>query len=142
MKGKTFLDTNIFIYANDKRDAEKQRKAISVVERALIESSGVISTQVLMEYAAVAVTKLSQERSAVIRQLLVMERLEVHSVDGATVRSALDLMAAYSLSYWDAAIMAAAQASRCNVILSEDFSDGMTFGSVKVRNPFASSDRH
>ena len=136
MNVKTFLDTNIFVYANDGRDEAKQREAISTVGRALRESNGVVSTQVLMEYAAVAMAKLGQARPAIIRQLLAMEWLEVHPVDGDLVRSALDLMAAYSLSFWDAAIVAAAQSTRCEVILSEDFGHGMMFGLVTVRNPF------
>jgi predicted nucleic acid-binding protein len=124
------------VYANDGRDGAKQRQAIATVARALREANGVVSTQVLMEYAAVAVAKLSQERSAIIRQLLAMERLEVYPVDGEMVRSALDLMAAYSLSFWDAAIVAAAQASRCEALLSEDFGHGVKFGPITVRNPF------
>ncbi len=132
---KVFIDTNIFVYANDRRDKAKQRVAIATVARALREANGVVSSQVLMEYAAVAMTKLGQQRPAIIRQLLAMERLEVHPVDGQLVRSALDLMAAYSLSFWDAAIVAAAQASRCEVLLSENFGAGMMFGPITVRNP-------
>jgi predicted nucleic acid-binding protein len=134
---KTFLDTNIFVYANDSRDRIKQRKAIDAVSRALRESNGVVSSQVLMEYAAVAIGKLGQERAAVFRQLMAMERFEVHPVDGVLVRSALDLMGAYSLSFWDAAIIAAAQASRCAVLLSEGLGHDVMFGPVTVRNPFA-----
>ena len=133
---KVFLDTNIFVYANDGRDTAKQGEAIALVTRALREANGVVSTQVLMEYAAVAMAKLGQARPAIIRQLLAMERLEVQQVDGDLVRSALDLMAAYSLSFWDAAIVAAAQASRSEVILSEDLGHGMMLGPVTVRNPF------
>jgi predicted nucleic acid-binding protein len=136
VSAKAFIDTNLFVYANDRRDLDKQRTAIDVVGHAIRSSSGVISTQVLMEYAAVAVSKLRQERAAVVRQLLSMERLEVLSVDGGLVRSALALMAAYALSFWDATIVAAAQASHCDVLLSEDLSHGMGFGAVTVRNPF------
>ena len=136
---KTFLDTNLFVYANDARDPAKQRIAIATVGRALRESNGVVSSQVLMEYAAVAISKLKQARAAVVRQLLAMERLEVPLLDGVLVRSALELMAAYSLSFWDAAIVAAAQAAHCEVILSQDLGDGMMFGSVTVRNPFAAA---
>jgi len=55
---KVFLDTNIFVYANDGRDAAKQGQAIALVTRELREANGVVSTQVLMEYAAVAMAKL------------------------------------------------------------------------------------
>jgi predicted nucleic acid-binding protein len=46
-------------------------------------------------------------------------------------------MGAYSLSFWDAAIIAADQATRCAVLPSEDLGDDMMFGPVTVRNPFA-----
>ena len=132
---KIFLDTNVFVYANDGRDPARQRAAIALVAKAVRSSTGAVSTQVLMEYAAVALRKLRQERAAVVRQLLSMERLDVVPVDGALVRSALELMPAYSLSFWDAAIVAAAQAAHCDILYSEDLSDGMSYGAVTVRNP-------
>ena len=42
----------------------------------------------------------------------------------------------YRLSWWDSLVVAAAQAQGCVVLLSEDFQDGMAFGSVTVRSPF------
>ena len=139
MGGKVFLDTNLFVYANDRRDPERQRTAIEAVKEMLASSRGVVSTQVLMEYAAVAVAKLRQERSAVTRQLLAMERFEVLAADGQLIRSALELMAAYALSFWDAAIVASAQAAHCDELWSEDFGAGSRFGAVTVRNPLAPS---
>ena len=44
---------------------------------------------------------------------------------------------AYPLSYWDAAILAAAQQSGCDLVLSEDMTNGLAYGNVTVRNPFA-----
>jgi len=136
VRAKTFLDTNVFVYANDGRDQAKQSVAIAVVAEAMRSARGVVSSQVLMEYAAVAVSKLSQERSAVVRQLLLMERLEVLPVGGEVIRSALELMAAYSLAFWDAAIVAAAQLAHCDVLITEDLSHGMSYGAVKAQNPF------
>jgi predicted nucleic acid-binding protein len=122
--------------ADDRRDRDKQRAAIDVVGRAIRASSGAISAQVLMEYAAVALSKLRQERAAVVRQPQSMARLAVLSVEGGFVRSALELMAAYTLSFWNATIVAAAQAAHCDVLISEDLSHGMGFGAVSVRSPF------
>ena len=42
-------------------------------------------------------------------QLLLMERLDVLPVSGELIRSALELMAAYSLAFWSATIVVAAQ---------------------------------
>ena len=51
---KVFLDTNILIYAVDKRDPVKHDRAIEAVEQCIGDGSGVISTQVLQEFASVA----------------------------------------------------------------------------------------
>jgi predicted nucleic acid-binding protein len=51
-------------------------------------------------------------------------------------RSALELVVAYSLSFWDAAIVAAARSAHCDVLLTEDLSHGMSYGAVRVQNPF------
>ena len=63
---KIFIDTNLIVCANDSRDPEKQHKAIAVI-RALMENGrGVISSQVLMEYANTALLKLKQQHSIVL----------------------------------------------------------------------------
>ena len=49
--GNIFIDTNIIIYANDKRDKEKQVKAIKIITGLMKSNCGTISTQVLQEYA-------------------------------------------------------------------------------------------
>lgn len=43
----------------------------------------------------------------------------------------------WQLSYWDAAILEAARASRCEVVLTEDLNDGQDFAGVRVVNPFS-----
>lgn len=58
---KVFLDTNLIVYANDARDAQKQARAIELVTATMREGTGVISTQVMQEYAVVAVGKLRQD---------------------------------------------------------------------------------
>lgn len=50
---------------------------------------------------------------------------------------ALALHQADPLSYWDAAFLAAARQSGCDLVLSEDMTDGHTYGTVTVPNPFA-----
>jgi len=51
--------------------------------------------------------------------------------------AALELKAKHRLSYWDAAIVAAARALDAATLYSEDLNDGQSYGSVTVRNPFA-----
>ena len=67
---KAFLDTNVLIHANDARDPGKQARAIEVVTDCMRHGTGVISTQVLQEYAVVAIGKLTQDLEVVLQMLL------------------------------------------------------------------------
>jgi predicted nucleic acid-binding protein len=42
----------------------------------------------------------------------------------------------FEISYWDAAILEAARALGCDVVLSEDLSDGQDYAGVRTENPF------
>jgi predicted nucleic acid-binding protein len=53
------------------------------------------------------------------------------------VRIAIELSARYSISYWDAAILAAAESLGCHTVFSEDLNDGHVYGSLRVVNPFS-----
>jgi len=49
----------------------------------------------------------------------------------------LEIAARYKISNWDAAIVAAAIEAGCDTLYSEDFSDGQSYGGVRVENPFS-----
>ena len=134
--GKVFLDTNVVVYANDARDQEKQERAIDIVSEAIHTSTGVISTQVLQEYAVVAATKLNQEEEAILRQLLALETLEVVVVGPPLIRRAVEMSGRYRISQWDASILAAAEAAHCPLLLSEDLNAGQFYAATRVENPF------
>ena len=68
-----------------------------------------------------------------VRDLLAWEPQEI-SRD--LLRLAREIEQRYATSWWDAMIVAAAQLQDCSILLSEDFQEGMVFGSVAVRNPF------
>ena len=50
--------------------------------------------------------------------------------------AALDLHAQFRISYWDAAVIEAARSLHCEIVLSEDLSDGEDYAGVRVQNPF------
>jgi predicted nucleic acid-binding protein len=52
------------------------------------------------------------------------------------VRVAIEKSARYSISYWDAAVLSAAEALGCSLVYSEDLNDGQVYGTVRVKNPF------
>lgn len=133
---KRFLDTNIFVYANDSRDPGKQRRAIELVTGSLEKGDGVISTQVLMEYAAVAIAKLNQPLEGVLRQLNVMEHFEVVGVTGEIIRNALTLKVTSDLSFWDSVIVQTAMRGKCEMLCTEDMVAGAVIGTVRIQDPF------
>jgi predicted nucleic acid-binding protein len=133
----TFLDTNIVVYAHDAADPRKQRIAADLLHTHALDRTGVLSTQVLAEYAAVAVEKLRQDPDLVTRQLLLLERMTVVQVTGALTRRAIEIRRTYGLRIWDAAILAAAEHAGCDVLLSEDLNPGQLYSGIRAQNPFA-----
>lgn len=129
---KAFLDSNVLIYALG-RDVAK--KAVAV---ALIGGGAVISTQVLGEVANVMQRKLgftAQQAVEVVTDLI--RRLDVALISPQTVLAALELARRYSLSHFDAQIVASALESGCEVLYSEDMQAGQVFdGRLRVVNPF------
>lgn len=135
MTSRSFVDTNVFVYAIDDGDPAKQRIALEL----LTSIDPVISTQVVGEFFVVANRSLgggrrtdeARERAARLLDL------EVVSIDEDLVGRALRGSMEWDLSYWDALIVCSAQAAGCSRLLTEDLADGRTYGSVAVENPFA-----
>jgi predicted nucleic acid-binding protein len=135
---KSFLDTNLIVYANDARDPQKQARAIEVITREMRGGTGVISTQVMQEYAVVAGSKLRQAPDTIVRQLLLLESLEVVQVTPVLIRRGLELQFRYQIDYWDASILAAAEQAQCGRLLTEDLNPGQLYATVRIENPLAS----
>lgn len=128
-----FLDTNILVYA-------QQAGPKGEVARRLLAEGGVVSVQVLNEFAAVAARKLGRswdEIAAAIEDLLAVVEAPL-PLTVALHEAARGLAAAHGVSFYDALIVAAAQAAGCERLCSEDLQAGRRFGAVLVVNPFAS----
>jgi len=57
-------------------------------------------------------------------------------IDGAVLEEAWIAQDRFGLSWWDALIVSAAQATGCQLLLSEDFQDGQSFDGLKILSPF------
>lgn len=133
----TFLDTNILVYVADKRDLVKHDLAVSLIEDALSEDSGYwISTQVLSEFANVALKKLSFSETLVSEYVDIFKVMRTVRPDADLVKDALRIKVRYGIQFYDSMMVAAAERSGCSEILSEDLSDGQVYSGVRVRNPF------
>ena len=137
MSERSFVDTNVLVYAHDRSAGEKHEKARRLVERLWEERSAVISTQVLQElYVSLrqkASKPLSRSRAAAIIEDYLSWDVVVN--DGNSILEALEIERAHHLSIWDALIVHAAITSRAAVLYSEDLNDGQKIAGVRVKNP-------
>lgn len=140
MNAEAFIDTNVFLYALSDRP-EEQQKAERARELLLIENWG-WSVQVAGEFYHIATSAKRQFRlphSSAMEYVETWLKFPTASLHPSTVLSALELRERFQVSYWDAAIIAAAGELGCGTIYSEDLSDGQNYGGVKVVNPFLGS---
>ena len=136
MAVEVFLDTNVLVYAaiGTGKDEHKRRRALELIES---EDFG-ISAQVLQEFFVTVVRKAAQPLSVLeafdwIEELI---QFPCQSIDHRLVRNAIEKGERFSISYWDAAILAAAEALGAPIVYSEDFNTGQHYGNVRVVNPF------
>ena len=132
MPDRAFFDTNVLLYALAD-DGWRTPRA-----DALLAEGGTISVQVLNEFAAVARRKLRLDWRTTAA-LLAKARVTCGRVVPLTVEmheAALVLAERYQISFYDALIVAAAQAAGCTTLWSEDMHDGMAIGALTIRNPF------
>ena len=132
---KIFFDTNILIYTLDQRDPLKYSRAREAFNYCMKDGIGVISTQVLHEYASAALTKFHQTHEHVVLELLSLEKFETVIAFPKLIRRAVELAERFKINFWDAAILAAAEEAQCDQLYSEDFPDGAVYGKVRVVNP-------
>ena len=137
MAERSFIDTNVLIYAEASDSPVKQRTALALLRRLYEDAQGVLSTQVLQEYCNVALKKFKLPTAHVRAQLGLFEQFEVVQVTPAIIHAGLDLQQTRSVSFFDALILASAHASGCNVLWSEDLNAGEVISGVKIVNPFA-----
>jgi predicted nucleic acid-binding protein len=136
MAERTFIDTNVFVYAEDDDEPTKRDLARDLIRRLARERSGVVSTQVLMEYVAAARKRLGLTLTQCRQHVLVMSRFEVTLLRPDHVLAALDLASAHSFSPWDALILKSAAAAGCRTLVTEDLQHGQVIEGVTIHNPF------
>ena len=138
MNAPVFVDTNVLVYRLDSTEPEKQRRAEEWLTLLWRERRGRVSWQVLNELYVTVTGKLdrplpSGEARAVVRALLAWSPV---CEDGEILETAWRMQDRYSLSWWDALIVAAAGRSQCRILLTEDLQEGQSFDGVVVVNPF------
>lgn len=141
MTAAHFVDTNVLIYAVDSSEPDKQSRAAEWMGWLWRTRNGRLSYQVLSEFYVTVTKKLSRAMSGdearrLTRSLTAWDPVVI---DSRTLEQAWLVQQSASVSWWDALIVAAAQLSDAEILLSEDLPDGQAIGRIRVRNPFTAA---
>jgi predicted nucleic acid-binding protein len=137
MTGKTFIDTNVLIYAHDVDATEKHQIAKTVLQTLWTERTGVLSTQVLQEFYVNVTRKIQSPLSRDLARLVVSS-YAIWCVDTtpAEISMAFRIEDESRIGFWDALIVSAAAKGGATRILSEDLNAGQRIAGILVENPF------
>lgn len=136
MRVECFLDTNVLVYAaaSDEGEEEKRQTALGLID----ETDFGLSAQVMQEFYVTVVRK-AKVPLAPVQALEWLEQLRVFpcaAIDASLVIVAVEISERYRISYWDGAILAAAESLEAPILYSEDLNHQQVYGSVRVMNPF------
>jgi predicted nucleic acid-binding protein len=131
-------DTNVLIYAVSNRDADAWKRERA--EATLMEPDLALSVQVLQEFYHQATRPqgpagLTHEQA--IEFLHPLAALPTQAITVELFNRATEIRARFGISYWDAAILAAAKLMGCEAVYSEDLSQEQDYDGVRVMNPFS-----
>ncbi len=139
MSDRTFVDTNVLVYAHDV-DAGARHAVASRLVAELWETRGaVISTQVLQEFYVNATRKIPSplSRSTAREIVRTYATWQIEPIVPPDILLASELEEQHQLSFRDALIVAAALKGGASRILTEDLSPGRSIAGVRIENPFA-----
>jgi len=138
MTDRVFVDTNVLVYTRDASEPSKQKEAMVWMPHLWRQKTGRLSFQILSEFYVTVTHKLEPgldpARAREDVQALLAWRLI--PLDSPLMDGAWRIQDRYRLSWWDALVVSAAQASACRYLLTEDLQENQSVGDIKVINPF------
>jgi len=136
MIADVMLDTNIVVYAASKapEDAAKAARSLDLIRGGHFG----ISSQILQEFYVTATRKIRVPLShdEALDWIEQLEELPCIPVDQSLVFQGAEIAHRNKISYWDGAIIAAAERLLATTLYTEDLSHGQLYGSVRAVNPF------
>jgi predicted nucleic acid-binding protein len=136
---REFVDANVLVYALDGSAGPKKTVAEQLLARLWATRTGCVSVQVLQEFFVAVTGKVARplsddEAADRVREFAAWK---VFAPTADDVLGAIVLYKQAKLSFWDAMVVQAAAESGCEVLWTEDLSDGQIVRGVRLRNPFA-----
>lgn len=134
-----FIDANVLVYAFDSSAGVKQKTAAELLTRLWDSGTGCLSIQVLQEFFVTVTRKVPHplsvdEAADHIREFALWKMFSPAADD---VLAAIVLHKRAKVSFWDAMVVQAASQIGCDILWTEDLSDGQVVQGVRVRNPFS-----
>jgi predicted nucleic acid-binding protein len=136
MPARSFFDTNVLVYTDDKAVPAKQRRAVELVAEHRLARTGVVSLQVLQEYFVTVTRKLQVDAKIARRKVELLAEFDVAAPDVADVLAAIDLHRLHGISFWDALILRSAKQAGCKILFSEDMQAAQEIDGIRIENPF------
>lgn len=138
MSDRTFIDTNVLIYAHDVDAKRKQETAKGILLELWSNRTGVLSMQVLQEFYVNVTRKIPWPVSKEFARLVV-STYTIWCIDTTPfeISAAFRIEDESRIGFWDALIVASAIKSGATRLLSEDLNSGQTISGVRIENPFA-----
>lgn len=140
MKGRTFVDTNVLIYAYDLDAQAKHTMAKRLLDELWSERNGILSPQVLQEFYVNVTRKIPRPIPRESARLVV-SNYAVWCIDTtpADLSVAFQIEEHSKIGFWDALIVASALKSGADRIVSEDLNAGQRIVGIRIENPFATA---
>ena len=140
MNAEVFVDTNVLLYTIDEDPASASKRQLA--QQLLLSERWGWSVQVAAEFFVNATSAKrpfrlnAADAAALVETWFAFPTLDLTS---SLFCAAIDVHRRYQLSYWDAAILAAAKQMGCRRVFSEDLNDGQNYDGVTVVNPFGNA---
>lgn len=136
MSVEAFLDTNILVYAAAGGEGEevKRRQAL----RLIADYNFGLSAQVLQEFYVTVVRKIDEplRPADALEWIEQLEAFPCQPIEPSLIKIGVEISQRYQISYWDGAVIAAAESLGAETLFTEDLSHDQRYGSVRVVNPF------
>jgi predicted nucleic acid-binding protein len=142
MKDRYFIDTNIIVYIFDRKNIDKQKISVNILNKALSKIDAIVSFQVIGEFCSVSLKKFEVPLSIsdckyFINKFLfpiceIFPGLDLYN-------KAVEVKEITNYGFYDCLIIASALYGSCNILYSEDLNPGEDIMGVKIVNPYAKS---
>ena len=137
MSDRTFIDTNVLIYAHDIDANAKHKIAKEVLQELWSERTGVLSAQVLQEFYVNVTRKIPSPLSKDLARLVVSSyAIWCLETTPTEILATFRIEDESRIGFWDALIISSAAKLGANRILSEDLNAGQRIAGILFVNPF------